>query len=211
MSTTTSNAPREVHDETSTGERGRFVTRAASAVGVAALSAASLAVLAPASTAATRTATGQAATGQAATGHAARAPGFLEVLAVPGYGKVLGNAKHFSLYVLSSERGTKKACVGKCLAIWPPLLVASAAKSVSLGAGVTGHVGFVKRSATTKQVTLNGYPLFYFAKDTGPSQTHGEGIVAFGGTWTLVRPSAQTAAATPVRPASKPAKTTTGW
>ncbi len=211
MSTCTSNAPREVRDEPSTVVRGRLATRAAPAIGAVALSAASLGVLVPASMAATHAATGHAATGHAATGHAARAPRFLEVLAVPGYGKVLGNAKHFSLYVLSSERGAKKACAGKCLSIWPPLLVAATAKSVSLGAGVTGHVGFVKRSATAKQVTLNGYPLFYFAKDTGPGQSHGEGIVAFGGTWTLVRPSAKTAAATPVRPAGKPAKTTTGW
>lgn len=213
MDWTTSGSWEEVRDHASARGQlsGSVATKVAAALGVTALSLGSIAVLAPASIAATHAATGHAATGHAATGHAARAPGFLEVLAVPSYGKVLGNAKHFSLYVLSSERGTKKVCAGRCLAIWPPLLVATAAKSVSLGAGVTGHVGFVKRTVTTKQVTLNGYPLFYFAKDTGPGQTHGEGIVAFGGTWTLVRPNAQTAAATPVRPASKSAKTTTGW
>jgi len=168
--------------------------RAAAAAGVTALALGSIVALAPPSSAAKRVA------------HPAA---FLQVLAVPTYGKVLGNAKHFSLYALSSEKGTKATCTGKCLSIWPPVLVSTKVKAVSLGAGVTGHVGFVKRSATTKQVTLNGYPLFLFAKDTGPHQSHGEGIVAFGGTWTLVRPTAKTAAATLIYPPKKSTKTTT--
>ena len=151
----------------------------------------SLVAVAPASSAATR---------------AVHAPALLEVLAVPGYGRVLGNAKHLSLYVLSSEQGTKQVCTGKCLKLWPPVLVGAKVKAVSLGAGVTGHVGLVARSATTKQVTFNGYPLFGFAGDTGPHQSRGEGIKAFGGTWTLVRPGAKTAAATGVQPAKAAAK-----
>jgi predicted lipoprotein with Yx(FWY)xxD motif len=41
----------------------------------------------------------------------------------------------------------------------------------------------------TKQVTFDGCPLYTFVKDTGAGQTHGEGIVAFGGTWGLLRAS----------------------
>lgn len=170
---------------------GATATGIAVALGVSALA---LGPLAPASAASSRP---------------RKAPPFLEAVAVPGYGTVLASSKGFSLYALSSERGSKQACSGACLSVWPPVLVGSKVKTVSLGAGVTGHIGFVQRGATKKQVTLNGYPLFFFAKDTGPRQSHGEGIAAFGGTWTLVRPSAKTPAATLVHSSKAPAKKST--
>jgi predicted lipoprotein with Yx(FWY)xxD motif len=108
---------------------------------------------------------------------------------VSGFGEILTNAHGFSLYGLSDEFGGKLACTGECLKFWPPVLVSKSATKVSLGAGVTGEIGFVARSATTKQVTFDGYPLYTFVKDSGPGQKHGEGVVAFGGTWGLLRAS----------------------
>ena len=116
-------------------------------------------------------------------------PALLKAGNVSGFGEILTNAHGFSLYGLSDEFGGKLACMGECLKFWPPVLVSKSATKVSLGAGVTGAIGFVARSATTKQVTFDGYPLYAFVKDTGPGQKHGEGVVAFGGTWGLLRAS----------------------
>ncbi len=116
-------------------------------------------------------------------------PALLQVVNLPKYGQVLVTSKRMTLYALSSEAGGKVTCKGACLKFWPPLLVGAAAKSVSLGPGVVGTIGFMKRSATTKQVTFDGYPLYQFVKDTRPGQTFGMGVKAFGGTWGLVRSS----------------------
>ena len=117
------------------------------------------------------------------------------------YRGMLANSKAVSLYVLSAESAGKLHCTAAlCLKAWPPLLVRSATKSVSLGKGVKGRTGFLRRSSTMKQVTFNGYPVYRFSGDTGARQSNGEGIVADGGTWTLASASATTTVSTPVKP-----------
>ncbi len=119
---------------------------------------------------------------------------------IHGYGMALANTHGYTLYVLSAEKGGKLVCKGACLAVWPAVVVPAAAKSVSLGPGIKGKIGFIRRSAKTKQVTYNGYPLYTFKADTKPAEDHGEGINHFGGTWYMVRATATTPAATPYMP-----------
>jgi len=127
---------------------------------------------------------------------------------------VLENSKHHTYYLLSSEKHATLHCTGSCESTWFPLLVGTEVKSVSLGSGVEGNVGFVKRTSSLKQVTYNGYPIYLFSADRA-NQSKGEGINAFGGTWFLVNASASTGATTKVtKPLStptttKPATTTT--
>jgi predicted lipoprotein with Yx(FWY)xxD motif len=85
-----------------------------------------------------------------------------------------------------------------CLAHWIPVTVKSSATSVSLGANVKGKIGFVARSASTKQVTFNSYPLYTFAGDSGPKQSHGEGAAFAGGKWYVVKASSASVGATPI-------------
>jgi predicted lipoprotein with Yx(FWY)xxD motif len=136
----------------------------------------------------------------------ASSPKFLLAVSVSKYGVVLPNAHRDSLYILSTEHGTKEVCNAACQQIWVPLMVSPKLKSITIGPGVRGNVGFINRSKTSDQVTYNGYPLFTYVSDTGPRQTHGEGIVSFGGTWGLVRASAKTSSTTFIR---KVASTTT--
>ena len=73
-------------------------------------------------------------------------------------------------------------------------------------------LGTITRSDGTKQVTYLGHPLYYFAGDSGPGQTNGQGSDSFGAKWWLVAPAgtkitvADSAAAaansSPKRPAS---------
>jgi predicted lipoprotein with Yx(FWY)xxD motif len=37
-------------------------------------------------------------------------------------------------------------------------------------------------------VTYNGKPLYYFAGDQMPEDIKGQGVTAFGGTWSLATP-----------------------
>lgn len=122
----------------------------------------------------------------------------VQAISVKTYGSVLADRSGFTLYLLDTEAGSKLHCTSKaCLASWPPLLVSKGQK-VGIGAGVKGKVGTVARSSTTEQVTFNGYPVYTFAGDGGRAQTNGEKVVAFGGTWYLLRPSATSAGTTPI-------------
>ena len=117
---------------------------------------------------------------------------------IPGFNGVLENTSNLSLYVLSVEKGTVLKCTGACTSTWPPLLVPTGVTKVTLGAGVKGTIGFVTRSSTMKQVTFNSYPVYTYTGDVGPNGAAGQGVVADGGTWTLVNATATTAAGTPV-------------
>lgn len=128
---------------------------------------------------------------------------------VPHFAGALVNQSSHSLYVLSSERGGALRCTSSCLSSWLPLEVSTATKTVSLGSGVKGKIGFVARGKSKKQVTFNSYPVYTFVGDSGARQSHGEGIKAFGGTWTLVHATATSASATPFSASAKPPTTTT--
>lgn len=126
--------------------------------------------------------------------------------AVTHYGIVLGNSKHFSLYILTKKNTAVWCGSATCVANWPPLVVAKGTK-VTKGAGIKGTIGLTKRG-TKEQVTYNGWPVYAFAGDSRAHQSNGEGIAAFGGTWYLVKAAATTHDTTAIR-----AKTssTGGW
>ncbi len=50
-------------------------------------------------------------------------------------------------------------------------------------------VGTIRRSDGKPQVTYNHHPLYLFVGDKKPGQTNGQGIVAFGGRWSVVSPA----------------------
>jgi predicted lipoprotein with Yx(FWY)xxD motif len=124
------------------------------------------------------------------------------------YGEVLSNSVGYSLYVLSTESTGKLHCTSKtCVDNWRPLLVAKNAK-ITAGSGVKGSISHVTRG-TKWQVTYNLWPVYTFIGDSGPAQSNGEKIVAFGGTWYLVHAAATTNSGTPVKKPGGGGTTTT--
>jgi predicted lipoprotein with Yx(FWY)xxD motif len=127
---------------------------------------AGLAVAASLSVATTASATASAAAtaGPGAPSHAT-APskvltGGVEVINVTKYGSVLGDRSGHTLYLLTTESGSKLHCLSAaCLATWPPLEITKGQK-VGIGTGVKGKVSTVARSSTVLQVTFNGYPVY---------------------------------------------------
>jgi len=89
-----------------------------------------------------------------------------------------------SLYTLSADKNGQSTCSGQCVSFWPPM-----SGSATTGSGVTGALTTLQRSDGTSQVVLNAHPLYLFKMDTAAGQTNGEGVNAFGGTWTLIDPS----------------------
>jgi predicted lipoprotein with Yx(FWY)xxD motif len=117
-----------------------------------------------------------------------------------------------TLYVLSPETPHHLLCVSRlCLTTWPPATVSSAHVKLTLGAGVVGPLGVLRRTDGRFQLALRGRPLYRFSADRAKGQANGNALHSFGGTWhvlapaggTVVTPAAATTpAATPTTPAA---------
>ena len=99
-------------------------------------------------------------------------------------GRIVVNGKKMTAYYFTKDTpgSGKSACAGECLQAWPPITTTSATPSVT---GVTGKVGTITLSDGSKQVTVNGRPLYLFAKDTKPGDVLGQGV---GSVWYVLSP-----------------------
>lgn len=96
-------------------------------------------------------------------------------------GKILVDSKGRALYLFVADKSTKSTCYGACAGAWPPLTTKG--KPVA-GSGVRASLlGTTKRTDGTTEVTYAGHPLYYYAGDTGPGQTTGQGLPQFGAPW----------------------------
>ncbi len=102
-------------------------------------------------------------------------------------GQIVVDSKGMSLYFFTKDvkdSGTS-ACTGACLTAWPVFTTTSDKPAVE---GVTGTVGTIATPDGKKQVTLNGMPLYYYAKDKAPGDVTGQGVQSV---WYLVSPSGE--------------------
>ena len=102
-------------------------------------------------------------------------------------GRILVDSRGRTLYVLSADPAGRSKCFGACAKNWPPL---RSSVRPTVGAGLkASKVGRIRRRDGKPQVTYNSHPLYRFVGDTRAGQTNGQGIVAFGGRWTVVSPA----------------------
>ncbi|MGV9311645.1 SCO0930 family lipoprotein [Streptomyces sp. NPDC003691] len=112
------------------------------------------------------------------------AAGKLSIWAEGALGPVVTDSAGFTLYRFDNDTASppKSTCDGDCAKAWPPVLAADARAADGMNAALLGKV---TRSDGTQQLTLKGWPLYRFAKDTQPRQTNGQGV---GGTWFAAAP-----------------------
>jgi len=65
-------------------------------------------------------------------------------------------------------------CTGGCLSIWLPLKAPSG--NPTAGDDVSGELGVVKRPDGSRQVTLEGRPLYRFAEDGSDGKATGDNV-----------------------------------
>ncbi|MFG1791830.1 hypothetical protein [Nocardia sp. NPDC049149] len=76
-------------------------------------------------------------------------------------------------------------CAGECATTWPPLLVQR--DQAVYAAGVDPQlVGFIERADGACQITIAGWPVYFFAKDQKPGDLLGQGV---GKVWHAVTPA----------------------
>ena len=120
-------------------------------------------------------------------GSASNAAGTAVGTAKGSLGTYLTGGSGRALYIWVADTKNKSSCSGACAAAWPPLTT-NAAPSAS-GGTVAAELGTITRSDGSKQVTYLGRPLYYYAGDSGPGMTSGNGSDQFGAKWWLISPS----------------------
>jgi plastocyanin len=77
------------------------------------------------------------------------------------------------LYLFTNDAPGVSNCSGNCALNWPPLLTVEAPEA---GEGADADMlDVISRGDGMSQVTYNGWPLYYYAKDTGAGDKQGQG------------------------------------
>jgi len=101
-------------------------------------------------------------------------------------GSFLVDEKNMTLYLYTKDTPNTSNCYDKCATAWPPLLTTGAA--VAKDGVDASKLGTTKRTDGSMQVTFNGWPLYYFAKDTKPGDVTGQNV---GEVWFVINPAGE--------------------
>jgi len=88
-------------------------------------------------------------------------------------GKILVDDQGNTIYFFSADEEGDSTCTGDCLANWPAV---KADATPEAGGSVTATLGIFMRDDGTSQLTVNGYPAYYFAGDKKAGDTNGQGL-----------------------------------
>lgn len=105
-------------------------------------------------------------------------------------GEIVVDGEGMTLYMFDkdSQGSGSSTCEGQCATNWPPLNTeATSADDIGVE-DVTGEVGTITGVDGKTQVTLNGWPLYYFAADKAAGDTTGQGV---GGIWWVLSPEGE--------------------
>ncbi|MFE7722532.1 hypothetical protein ACFU44_26220 [Nocardia rhizosphaerihabitans] len=111
----------------------------------------------------------------------------LTISSKPDIGQYVSDGDGRSLYRFDKDTATPptSTCAGPCATTWPPLTVARG-QSVFAARVDPQLVGFIERADGSCQITIGGWPVYYFSKDKLPGDLLGQGV---GGTWFAVTPN----------------------
>lgn len=100
-------------------------------------------------------------------------------------GTIVVDGKGMTVYEFGTDvQGADSSkCTGQCASNWPAVPGGTSAPTLK---GVTGAVATIKGVDGKPQLTLNGWPLYYYVGDTAPGQTSGQGV---GNIWWVMSPA----------------------
>lgn len=100
-------------------------------------------------------------------------------------GKILvDNTSSKTLYTWAKDTDENSQCYDQCATFWPPLV--TTAKTLAADGVTTGKFGTSARKDGALQVTFNGHPLYFYARDAAPGDTNGQGSTGFGAVWQVI-------------------------
>lgn len=107
------------------------------------------------------------------------------VVADSDHGQILADAEGMVIYYFASDVEGMSHCEGDCLANWPPVAIEG---TPTAGDGVEAELGTITGNDGTEQLTVNGFPAYYFAGDQAAGDTNGQGV---GGVWWVFGPDGE--------------------
>ncbi|MFE9254840.1 SCO0930 family lipoprotein [Streptomyces sp. NPDC006879] len=121
---------------------------------------------------------------------AAGAEGRLGIRTDGELGRVLTDVAGLTLYRFDkgSAEPPKSSCEGDCATTWPPVPAGGAQAPEGVDSALLGEV---QRADGSKQLTVAGWPMYRYAKDTQPGDQKGQGV---GGVWFAAAPDGKKAA-----------------
>ncbi|MEE1782481.1 hypothetical protein PUR71_06030 [Streptomyces sp. SP17BM10] len=109
----------------------------------------------------------------------------LQTATDPKLGTIVTDGSGFTLYRFDKDESTPpdSYCNAGCVSTWPP----EAATGNATVKGIDSKlVGSFTRDDGSKQITINGWPVYRYAPDTKPGDTKGQGVM---GVWFAVTPT----------------------
>jgi predicted lipoprotein with Yx(FWY)xxD motif len=102
------------------------------------------------------------------------------------HGEILVDGEGRTLYLFTPDEAGTPTCYDACATAWPPLL---ATGDITVGPGLDdGDFSTATRTDSGDQVKIGNWPLYYFASDTAPGETKGQGL---NDLWYVVSPSGE--------------------
>ena len=99
-------------------------------------------------------------------------------LATTSLGDILVDREGMTLYMFDPDEQGPSTCYDVCASTWPPYVVDPAAIA---GDDVDAmSLATREREDGSRQVTYNGWPLYYYAQDAAPGDVNGQGV---NGVW----------------------------
>jgi predicted lipoprotein with Yx(FWY)xxD motif len=101
------------------------------------------------------------------------------------FGRILADGRGQAVYIFDKETSSRPECYGACAKAWPPVLTKGrprAGKNTSFE-----RIASVRRRDGSRQVTLNGRPLYYYVSDA-PGRVLCHDVREFGGLWLVLKP-----------------------
>ena len=102
-------------------------------------------------------------------------------------GEIVVDSEGMTVYMFDSDTqgGDSSTCeVGECATNWPAVTT----DAEPTAEGIEGELGTIEGVDGETQVTLNGWPLYYFAGDSAAGDTNGQGV---NGVWWVLTPAGE--------------------
>lgn len=93
------------------------------------------------------------------------------------FGEILTDADGMVIYYFANDTEGVSNCSGECLVNWPIVVVEG---DPSAADGVTAELGTIEAADGSTQLTVNGFPAYYFIGDEAAGDTNGQAV---GGVW----------------------------
>jgi len=89
------------------------------------------------------------------------------------------------MYAEDTQGSGESSCPGQCLENWPAVPGGADAPTVT---GITGEVTTIIGTDGQPQLTLNGWPLYYYVGDNNPGDANGQAV---GDVWFVLTPAGE--------------------